>query len=471
MNRTVLLLLSAACVAAVFAPAVAVAQVDGYHFTGVNFNFANPGARARGIGGAFVALADDATASLANPAGLAFLERQFSLEVIRDQERAPVGQVTQEGLLSGTLLPLASFTAVTDPGRVWAESESTRISNASFVLPIAGKAGVSLYYSSLADLNQDYRIGAGVACVDAGGSPLLASAGQTCGGPVGGDFPRWMEFSLPQEVLVTLTTELMGAGFGWRFSDSFSIGASAALVEATFDGLSSAMQIPTTDGDLVGTPSQLRSTVDGQDYMYSAGILYRGERLGFGLSYRSETAFDILSVQLDADGEPVFEEFAGEFRIPERLAAGLAWFAGDNWVIAAEYARIPYSVMPQGMPTQFFTTREDFGVEYESSDVDEIHIGGEYTTFVAGKGWSIRVGYWREQTHLIYSSQGYNDPVVDIADIFRASASLLNRELDLNFDHFTAGFGASIGSFRVDAAVDYSTDAGTDFLLSGVLYF
>jgi hypothetical protein len=246
---------------------------------------------------------------------------------------------------------------------------------------------------------------------------------------------------------------------------------SAARVEATFDGVSSSLQIPTTDGELVGTPSELVSTVDGEDYMYSAGVLYRGERVGFGLSYRSETTFDIVSVQLDADGEPVFDEFPGEFRIPERLAAGLAYFAGDNWVFAAEYARIPYSVMPQGMPTQFFTTREDFGVEYDSADVNEIHIGGEYTTFVSGKGWSIRAGYWQEQTHLIYSSQGYDDPVVDIGDLFRASASLLNRKLDLNFDHFTAGFGASIGSFRIDAAVDYSSDAGTDFLISGVLYF
>ena len=34
------------------------------------FSFPNPGARSMGLGGAFVALADDATAALANPAGL-----------------------------------------------------------------------------------------------------------------------------------------------------------------------------------------------------------------------------------------------------------------------------------------------------------------------------------------------------------------------------------------------------------------
>ena len=34
------------------------------------FSFSNPGARSLGLGGAFAALADDATAAFANPAGL-----------------------------------------------------------------------------------------------------------------------------------------------------------------------------------------------------------------------------------------------------------------------------------------------------------------------------------------------------------------------------------------------------------------
>ena len=37
---------------------------------GIQFDFSNPGARSRAMGGAFLGLADDATAALANPAGL-----------------------------------------------------------------------------------------------------------------------------------------------------------------------------------------------------------------------------------------------------------------------------------------------------------------------------------------------------------------------------------------------------------------
>ena len=39
------------------------------------FSFSNPGARSLGLGGAFAALADDATAAFANPAGLVQLLR------------------------------------------------------------------------------------------------------------------------------------------------------------------------------------------------------------------------------------------------------------------------------------------------------------------------------------------------------------------------------------------------------------
>ena len=45
------------------------------------FNFSNPGARSMGLGGAFAALADDATAAFANPAGLVqLIEPEVSLE-------------------------------------------------------------------------------------------------------------------------------------------------------------------------------------------------------------------------------------------------------------------------------------------------------------------------------------------------------------------------------------------------------
>src|SRR3989442_13175933 len=44
-------------------------------FGGFQFNFNNPDARALGMGGAFIGVADDATAAVTNPAGLVILQR------------------------------------------------------------------------------------------------------------------------------------------------------------------------------------------------------------------------------------------------------------------------------------------------------------------------------------------------------------------------------------------------------------
>src|SRR6185503_21317819 len=52
------------------------AQTDEEFFQTFPLNFSNPGARAQAMGGAFIAIADDASAAVTNPAGLSNLTRQ-----------------------------------------------------------------------------------------------------------------------------------------------------------------------------------------------------------------------------------------------------------------------------------------------------------------------------------------------------------------------------------------------------------
>ena len=474
MKRGNLIALIACAVVAVSIPSTVRAQADAYHFTGINFDFANPGARARGIGGAFVALADDSSAALANPAGLAFLDRQFSLELIHDQDKSPVGQVTQGEVDIAGVYPILDLTAVNDPYRVWSDSTSTRINNASFVLPIKkANLGLAVYYAALADLDQQYDVGPGLMCTQ-NGSSFLPGAGSSCGFE-----DDYYQLYTPYSVNARLQSELFGVGLGWALGDSLAIGGSVAYATTTFTGRSDTPGVQDDSGNNIIPVLSDVSSIDDTDFMFSVGLLYRGDLVGFGLNYRSEMGFEVETDLLNADGVPFPERnFTGEFRIPERFAAGIALFPGDHWVIATEYVRLPYSTIPKGMPGQVDVQREAAGVTYASADVSEIHIGAEYTTFNAGKGWSIRAGYWRDESHLIYSSQGYNDPIPEVSDpeellyeYWRAATSLLYQKLDLSFDHFTAGFGASIGAFRVDLAVDHSPDVGTDFLVSGVFYF
>src|SRR5437867_8648623 len=60
----------------------AFALTDEEVFRDFRFNFINPGARSLGLGGAFISLADDATAAQANPAGMTNLSSsQFFMEL------------------------------------------------------------------------------------------------------------------------------------------------------------------------------------------------------------------------------------------------------------------------------------------------------------------------------------------------------------------------------------------------------
>src|SRR5256885_9004044 len=60
---------------------LAAQNTDIESLAGLQFNFGNPGARSLGMGGAFLGLADDASAAEANPAGLTILRKpEISIE-------------------------------------------------------------------------------------------------------------------------------------------------------------------------------------------------------------------------------------------------------------------------------------------------------------------------------------------------------------------------------------------------------
>src|SRR5207247_10020203 len=71
----------------------ALALTDEEIFRDFRFNLINPGARSLALGGAFISLADDATAAQANPAGLGFLDRPAYFLDLRGVDNAAQSQV------------------------------------------------------------------------------------------------------------------------------------------------------------------------------------------------------------------------------------------------------------------------------------------------------------------------------------------------------------------------------------------
>jgi hypothetical protein len=447
----------------------AAAQADGFAFTGINFDFTNPGARARGIGGAFVAIADDSTAAIANPAGLAYLERELTIEGASDEERVPVGQLTQGGIEVESV-PLGEVvTPLADPFRVRASSDSRRLNYASLLLPVKRyRLTLGFYYATLADISADLEVGPGVLCVRGDGSVSLPGAGEPCRFDFLDPSAEAPDIYFGQQVSYSLQTRLYGAAVGYRVGDTISIGASVAAARTTFDGTALQMRQAYGGDDVVQT-----TRVDDTDLVYSAGILYRGDRLGLGLSYRTEASHPTRNAWLDTAGEPLPDRSVpdGTLTVPERLAAGIAVFPADSWVISAEVDWISYSDVSAGMQPFNPTARSDAAnVRYRISDVEEYHLGVEYSTFVQRRGWSVRLGYWRDRTHLPWVAESWSDPT-DPDDALRARESLVRARFDDEVDHLTAGFGISGSRARLDVAVDHTDEAGVDVLLSTVLYF
>ena len=71
--------------------------------SGLQFNFGNPGARSLGMGGAFLGLADDASAAEANPAGLTILRKP---EISLERSRATTGICLSPSRKVVTAVPL-----------------------------------------------------------------------------------------------------------------------------------------------------------------------------------------------------------------------------------------------------------------------------------------------------------------------------------------------------------------------------
>ena len=88
----------------------------------LQFDFVNPGAKSLAIGGAFAGLADDATATFANPAGLTQLNAsEVSIEF--RGTRTPT-QFLQSGRLSGTVTNQGDDTVA---GAVFADSVGSHV--------------------------------------------------------------------------------------------------------------------------------------------------------------------------------------------------------------------------------------------------------------------------------------------------------------------------------------------------------
>ncbi len=269
------------------------------------FRISNPGARSLGFGGAFAALADDATAAYVNPAGLAqLLRRELSAEV---RVTIPSHGGDSEPELSGV-----GFTSFVYPWKRFsaavyrAELATIGILSFSGQDPIVAveNAGIAGAWR----VSDRLSVGLGLARFAgdfAASSPLLpAGAAVLRASTADGNDLRW------------------NAGFLWHLPRGWSVGGffrqgpsfelAAEVVAAGTPGvppgtvLASDPRVPFELGDVFGLGVAYRSgngavTVSGEwDRLGSASLLEDGDELHLGIELALLRTSPLLAVRLGA---------------------------------------------------------------------------------------------------------------------------------------------------------------------------
>lgn len=397
----------------------------------LQLSFSDPGARSAALGGAFVAVADDATAAFANPAGLVqLLKPEISVEA-RNWSHSNAYTVSGrvEGDPSGTGLDVTA-------GLVRTESsyDNTGLSFLSLVLP-AGDWSFALYRHQYADLEFS------------GETQGLFGGGTSC------CQTRWFD----QQMRSQQDVVSYGLSAGYRFGDRFSVGLGLAYFDVRMESLTKEYlwDVDSELGFFGPThflPHRLALTehlfIDDHDWTLSAGFLWSPtSRWRVGGVFRQGFEVDIgndvtTGVAVDYGVPPgtiIISNRGVPLEFPDILGLGFSYRAlAEKLTLSFQWDRVRYSSIPRSMELDDQTI----------DDADELHFGAEYVFLDASPVIALRFGTWLDPDHQMHAT--VDDPYMQ---------AMLPRGDDEW--HYTVGAGLATDRFQVDLAADLADNVNT----------
>ena len=417
------------------------------------FSFSNPGARSLGFGGAFVGLADDATAAFANPAGLLQLvEPEVSIEGRAWSYSTPY---TATGRVSGqpTGIGLDTHTGIQLER---SEADLSGLSFLSFVYP-KEKWSLAFYRHQLANFESSSET-QGIFFADPGGSGL-ASFEDT--------------LRLPdQRGTVDLEIVSYSLAAAFRVHESLSLGIGLSYFEGTQRVRSEAYfwDEDTLEG-FFGENSFLPErhwfdaalNADGTDWGLTAGLLWNfAERWRLGASYRQGAELDgRLALQagpiLSEIGPDTLIEVFTPIKYPDVYGLGLAFRSADGrWTGSFEWDRVGYSVIMDSI-REIEDKDPRFNFPETIDDGNELHLGGEYAFLQTTPLVAVRLGAWLDPDHRVSSETSDETSTA----LFRSGDDEI---------HYAVGVGVAFKRFQIDLAADFS-DLVDTVALSAIFSF
>jgi long-subunit fatty acid transport protein len=436
----------------VLAPEIALPQETPSTF---EFSFSNPGARSLGLGGAFAALADDATAAFANPAGLVQLASpEVSAELRHWRYSTPYivgGRFEGEPTGIGLDTTDGLRTAVS-------EEQLTGLSFLSLVYP-GGRWSFAVYRHELANFRAQTATQGifpgedGIRAFDRGWSTELDIVSYG----IAGAYRLSDRFSLGLG-----TVHFKGrleAPFVWSMPDDID------TLQGAFGPTSYLPERRIADGEMA---------IDDSDWGLSAGLLWDfAERWSLGAFYRQGPEFKLVYTVVGGALAPIFLDPpfpSGEtifviqtpMQFPDVYGLGVAYRSRDGKLaVSFEWDRIKYSSIFSSFDPVVIETLEpdiDLSNFLVADDGNEFRLGTEYALLHLNPVLALRAGVWLDPDHRFRSVHPDNP---EHRAIFQAGEDEI---------HVAVGVGLAFKFFQIDLAADFS-DLVDTFSLSAIYGF
>jgi len=445
MRKTFLLLM-------LVAVPLAAQNTDIESLSGLQFNFGNPGARSLGMGGAFLGLADDASAAEANPAGLTILRKpEVSIEIrnyVEQQTFTTTG--TFPDLTRTDFNHYSQRVPITFASAVYPYKNATfglyyhealRNQGSGQVVPIrndftgAVKEDVPNFYlpkNGTGPVTRDQCIAINVAAKD--------------------DFACLQYTILPFLSALDVTERTFGLAGAYKIGN-FSFGGTVRYQR--FNETAFTFRV-TPEFDFSSISVQATSDIrenndkakDVSDVTFAAGVKWTpSDRFSAGAVYKQGARYKAPTFAANEDTNFEFAKVSDTtFHIPDTFGAGISVRPIPVLTVNVDAVRVKYSNLVDNFVSINESVR-DIDQAYKAPDVTELHAGAEYF-FSTKIPLALRVGWWHDPAHSIE----YRGPLTTPDRV--AAAILYPRGESQN--HRSIGAGLAWPRFQVDAAYDTS---------------
>jgi len=448
---------------------------------GIQFDFSLPGARSLAMGGAFVALADDATAAYSNPAGLVVLNRpELSVEGRGwgFQNFTPdVGHVFG----GPSNLGVDTIAGLIDRGF---DTDAAGVSFLSFVYP-SERWSLGVFRHELSRFNTNREFQGPFFDCRGGYRDDVPPRAPFCGEEVRGD---GVDRIFPSRQSIGIDIQSVGASFAVKLSDRISLGVSALYYDFTMDArnrvFAARQESRFTEADFTYPDNlELESTQSGKDHAIAAnaGLLFRlSPNLTIGAAYRQgpEFQFELKSVFGNShpavlDGrETPGTAFAWEpqnpFKVPDTYALGVAFNPTQTMTVSFEYDRVQFSQLIRDLRDAARASVEESAAvmqRFQQGDANQFRMGFEYLKLFRERILALQAGFWYDPDHRVRFEP--DDPATG----YPAPRWALLFQEGTDQYHFTTGVGLVFSEhLQIDAAFDWSKFVQT-LSLSTVLMF